>query len=51
MNKNIFFIAIVWAIIYNSFFGWNFIANTFEELMCDGVFAILISLSILNNKE
>ena len=47
MNISIFLIAIFWAYLYNSFFGWNWNSQSFEELICDGIFAILVSLSIL----
>ena len=47
MNISIFLIAIIWAYLYNSFFGWNWNSQSFEELICDGIFAILVSLSIL----
>ena len=50
MNISIFLIAIFWAYSYNSFFGWNWSSQSCEELICDGIFAILISLSILKQE-
>ena len=47
MNIGIFVIAVVWAYFYNSYFGWNWSSQSVEELFCDGIFAILIALSIL----
>ena len=46
MNIAIFVVSIVWAYIYNSHFGWNWSSKTSEEIICDGIFAILICLSI-----
>lgn len=46
MNIKIFIIAVLWAYFYNSFFGWNWSSKTESELICDGIFAILISLSV-----
>lgn len=46
MNINIFFISIVWAFIYNDHFGFNWSSKSGEEVICDGIFAILIAISI-----
>ena len=46
MNIQIFVVAITWAYIYNSFFGWNWKSKSKEEIICDGIFVILIALSI-----
>ncbi len=47
MNKSIFMLASIWAYIYNSHFGWNWSSQSTEELICDGIFAILMALSVL----
>lgn len=44
MNKSIFILALVWAYMYNSHFGWNW-----SSIICDVIFAILIALSMLSN--
>jgi len=46
MNISIFLVSIYWAYLYNSYFGWNWNSKSSEEIICDGIFAILISLSI-----
>jgi hypothetical protein len=46
MSIPLFAIAIVWAYMYNSFFGWNFSSKSTEEVICDGIFAILLALSV-----
>ena len=47
MNIDIFILALVWAYMYNSFFGWNFSTQSPEELICDGIFAVLMAMSLL----
>ncbi len=51
MNITIVVIALAWAVIYNNFFGWNFSSKTPEEIICDGIFAILMSMSITGYKK
>ena len=46
MNYSIFAVSICWAFIYNSYFGWNWTSKSGEEIICDGIFAILMTLSI-----
>lgn len=46
MNLTIFTIALFWAYTYNSHFGWNWSSKSGEEIICDGIFAILMALSI-----
>ena len=46
MNTGILAVAIAWAYIYNSHFGWNWSSKSGEEIICDGIFAILICLSV-----
>ena len=46
MNIGILLVAIAWAYIYNSHFGWNWNAKSGDELICDGIFAILLCLAI-----
>lgn len=43
----IIIIALFWAFLYNSYFGWNWSSKSSEEIICDGIFAILIALSVL----
>jgi len=47
MNTTIFIISIVWAFIYNNHFGFNWTSKSSEEIICDGIFAILICMSII----
>lgn len=51
MNVTMFVMAIVWVYMYNSHFGWNWSSKSSEEVICDGIFAILISLSILGYEK
>ena len=46
MNIGTLVVAIAWAYIYNSHFGWNWSSKSGEEIICDGIFAILICLSV-----
>ena len=46
MNPIIFVLALVWAYMYNSHFGWNWSSKSSEEVICDGIFAILMALSV-----
>lgn len=46
MNSTIFILALVWAYLYNSRFGWNWSSKSSEEVICDGIFAILMALSV-----
>ena len=46
MDIRILVVAIAWAYIYNSHFVWNWKAKSGDELICDGIFAILICLSV-----
>lgn len=46
MNIGILAVAITWAFISNSYFGWNWKAKSGDELICDGIFAILLCLAI-----
>lgn len=46
MNLTIFALALFWAYIYNSHFGWNCSSASSEEVICDGIFAILMALSV-----
>lgn len=47
MNIGIFVIAVVWAYFYNSHFGWNWSSQSPEEVICDGIFAILMAMAVL----
>lgn len=48
MNMKLFILALIWAYMYNSHFGWdlNLISSNTDEVICDGIFAILMALSI-----
>lgn len=46
MNIQIFIVSIFWAYVYNSYFGWNWNSKSAEEIICDGIFAILLSIAI-----
>lgn len=46
MNITILTLALVWSYMYNSHFGWNWTSKSSEEIICDGIFAILMALSI-----
>lgn len=46
MNISVLFLATVWAFMYNSHFGWNWSSKSNEEIICDGIFSILIAISI-----
>jgi len=35
---------IVWAVFYNSYFGWNFHPQSPEELICDGIFVLMAGM-------
>jgi len=47
MNYRIFFISIVFWIIETNYFGWNTGPNSPEEVICDGIFTILVALAVL----
>ena len=46
MNLTIFTLALFWAYTYNSYFGWNWSSKSGEEIICDGIFAILMAFSV-----
>jgi hypothetical protein len=46
VNISAFMVAILWAFMYNSHFGWNWSSKSSEEVICDGIFAVLIAISI-----
>jgi uncharacterized membrane protein len=47
----IFIIAMLWAYVYNSHFGWNFKSQSNDELLCYGIFLIISSLYILGDDK
>ena len=47
MNLTILFIAAVWFIHLNSYFGWNKKPQSGTELLADGLFFLLLALAFL----
>ena len=43
MNIYIFFVAVVFGLVETSYFGWNFFPSTDAELVCDGIFLLLLT--------
>lgn len=39
------FLVAYFFIIQNSYFGWNAFPQSSEELICDGVFLVLLSIA------
>lgn len=47
----IWFIALLFWIITIGHFGWNLLPNSDAELICDGIFLVLVSLAYISNRK
>ncbi len=49
MSFFVFIIALIYAYSVNSFFGINWFPQSFEELVADGILAILFCIALIIN--
>ena len=46
ISWSIFFLAVIFALAENSYFGWNWKPGSEAELICDGIVLLLCALAI-----
>lgn len=51
MNWAVLLLAMVWAIMENRHFGWNFTPQSDAELICDGIGFLLVGMFMLNRQS
>lgn len=47
MNTQILFLAVVFWVMENSYFGWNWKPQSDAELLADGIVLVLLALAIV----
>lgn len=49
VNWSVFFLAVVFSLMANRYFGWNWKPESDAELICDGIVFLLAALSFMRS--